>query len=120
MYNVSQKQGGNEYKETTEVFDKNLNDRITMRDQQKDITNVPYWNRLSVDENNTNFDEDFNKLISGDDVPEADDNNAVKTPDMFDSYINMKVVLSKQNFCELYHATVKRRAIDDDGKPLGV
>ena len=39
---------------------------------------------------------------------------------MFDSYINMEVVIPRGNDGELYHATVKQRAIDDDGKLLGV
>ena len=53
-------------------------------------------------------------------MQEADDNDAVDTPDIFDSYINMEVRLPRVNDGELYHATVKRRAIDDNGKPLGV
>ena len=39
---------------------------------------------------------------------------------MFDLYINMEVGLPRGNDGELYHATVKRRTLDDDGKPLGV
>ena len=44
----------------------------------------------------------------------------VKTPEIFDSYINIEVGIPRVNYDELCHATVKRRAIDDDWKPLGV
>ena len=103
-----------------EVFDKHLTDCITTRDKENDITDVPDWNSLSIDEHDTNFDGEFKKVISNDGVTEADDNNAVKTPEMFDSYINMEVGLPMGNAGERYHATFKRCAIDDDGKPLGV
>ena len=53
-------------------------------------------------------------------MPEAGDNNMVEMPDMFDSYINMEVGLPRGNDGEIYHAMVKRRVIDDYGKPLGV
>ena len=53
-------------------------------------------------------------------VPEADDNNEVKTPEMFDSYINRDFGIPRGNDGELYRATVKWRATDDDGKPLWV
>ena len=51
---------------------------------------------------------------------EAEDNNAVDMPEMFDSYINMEVGLPRGNDGELYHETVKWRAINADGNPLGV
>ena len=59
-------------------------------------------------------------MISDDGVTEADDNNADAIPEMFDLYINMEVGLPRGNDGELYHATVKRNAINDDGKTLGV
>ena len=40
--------------------------------------------------------------------------------EMFYSYINMEIILTKGNDGEPYHATVKRCAIEDDGKPLSV
>ena len=103
-----------------EVFGKHLTDHITARDKDDDITDVTYWNRLSISKHDLKFDEEFKKVISNDGVPEADDHNAVETPEMFDSFINMEVGLPRGNDGELYHAIVKRRVVDDDGKPLGV
>ena len=103
-----------------EVFDKNLTDCITVRKNQNDIINVTDYNWLSIDEHNPKFDEDFKKVISNYGVSEANDNNLVKTTDMFDLYINMEVVLPRVNDGELYHAMFKRRTIYDDEKPLVV
>ena len=102
------------------MFDSHLTDRITVRDKNNYIANVTDCNRLSIDEQNPKFDEYFNIEISNDGVTEANDNNAVETPEIFYSYINMDVGLPRGNGGELYHVTVKRRSIDDDGKPLGV
>ena len=119
MYTVAQKQK-KLYKKQMEVFDKHLTDRITARDKYNYINNVPDWNWLSIDEHDIKFDEEFKKVISENCLPEANDNNAVRTPDMFDLYINMDVRLTRGNDGELYHATFEWRVIDDDGKPLGL
>ena len=103
-----------------EVFDKNLTDQITSRDNKNDITDVTYWNRLSIDEHDPKFDEEFKKVISYDGMSEADDHNAVETLHMFDSYINMEVEFPGGNDGEIFHATFKQRAICDNGNPLGV
>ena len=39
---------------------------------------------------------------------------------MFDSYIDMEICLPKGLGVELYHAKVKRCAVDRDGIPFGV
>ena len=75
---------------------------------------------MSIDEHDPKFDGVFKKVINNNGVPEADDNNASETPGMFDLYINMEVGLPKGNDGEIYHETFKRRAINDDRKPLGV
>ena len=90
-----------------EVLDKHLTDRITARDKEQDITDVPDWIILSIDEYYPKFDEQFKKLIRNYGVIEAEDNNAVDMPEMFDSYINMEVGLPRGNDGELYHETVK-------------
>ena len=73
------------------VFDRHMTDRITVRDKDNYITNVQDCNRLSIDEQNPKFDEEFKKVIIDDGVPDADNNNVVDTPEMFDSYITWKL-----------------------------
>ena len=41
-----------------ELFDKHLTDYITARDKENDITDVPYWNQLYIDEKNLKFDDE--------------------------------------------------------------
>ena len=55
-------------------------------------------------------------MLSENGVPYFNDNNSVKAPEMFDLYINMEVGLPRVNEGELYHVTVKLRAINDNGK----
>ena len=108
----------NTYKVKMKLINNHLTDHITARDKENDITNVPDWNQLSIAEQNPKFDEYFNKVVSNDGVTEANDSNAVKTPDIFDSYIKMEVGLPRGNVGELHHATVKRRALNYDGNLL--
>ena len=84
-----------------EVFDKHLTDCITARDEGNDITNVPDWNWLSINENDPKFGEYSKTVISDNGVPYSDDNNAVDMPEMFDSYINMEFGLPRSNDGEL-------------------
>ena len=80
-----------------ELFDKYLTDCTKVRDKENDITDVPDWNRLSNYEHDTNFDEEFKKVMSNDGVKEDDDINAVETPEMLYSYINIAVRLPRGN-----------------------
>ena len=68
-------------------------------------------------------------MINDEIIPEADDEhkppsqydcNTEQTPDMFDSHFNMEVALPIGLYSELFHAKVKRLAVDHDGKPIGV
>ena len=79
----------NDYKKKMECFDRHLTNHIIARDKENDITDVLYWNQLSIDENDPKFDEYFKKVISDNGVPEANNNNSVNKPEIFDSYINM-------------------------------
>ena len=103
-----------------EVFDNHLNDCITPRNKENSITNMSDWNRMSIDEHNPKFDEEFKKVISGNVVPEANDSNVVDTHEIFDLYINMEDGLPRGYDGEIHHSTVKQRVINDDRKPLDI
>ena len=75
---------------------------VNIKDSDIPVVDVPQWNRLSLDEN----DEEFNKLYISD-----MDNEAVKEPDdpsPADDYINMKVELARKGHECIERATVKR------------
>ena len=63
------------------------------------------------------FLEEFNKTISDNSVSHVEDQY---TPDSFDGYLNMEVDMPRGSDGELQHAKVKRRAVDDEGRPIGV
>jgi hypothetical protein len=108
-------------------FDKHIKDKFDAKDVDlsAEVSEVPEWNRLSIDENDPEFTEAFTETISDDSVPEADTDQTQQeqkeefTPEIFDHYVNMELGLPRGNDGELYHAVVKKRAIDDNGKPIG-
>ena len=64
-------------------------------------------------------------MISYEDIPEADNesqpqdyHNNEQAPGMFDSCIDMEVALPSGLDGGLFHAKVKRREMDRDGKPI--
>ena len=71
----------------------NKNDEYTKHvEQNTDVSNmwsdVPQCNRLSLDEDNQAFEDEFKKVIDDDNVPHAD---TAYDPEMFDSCIGMEV-----------------------------
>ena len=95
-------------------FNQDIEEKVVnIQDSDIPVVDVPQWNRLSLDEN----DEEFNKLYISD-----MDNEAVQEPDdppPADDYINMKMELARKGHECIERATVKRRALDVDGRPIG-
>ena len=80
---------------------------------------TPDWNRLSSDENDPIFANMFQDVIDDKDVPHADD--IKHEPELhldYDNYINMDIGLPRGDDGNVMRATVKRRAVDVDGKPI--
>ena len=63
--------------------------------------------------------EEFQCIISDESIPDADDDKAANDTEMFDPYLNMEIDLPRGDDFNLHHARVKRRAVDEDGKPVG-
>ena len=123
-----------EYKESMLEFNKHLHERLDVisKDPSHQSSEIPDWNRLSLNEDDPEFDIEFKKVISDDSIPEADvaqkniedeDKDVTEeTPssDAFDPYLGMEVGLPRGADNQLYHARVKRRAVDKDGELVGV
>ena len=92
-----------------------------MRDQDLNVSDVPDWNRLSVDESDPEFYDEFNRVIDDENVPHEDvaPPQDDEPPEMFDNYINMEIGLPRGKGGELYQARVKRRVVDSNEKPIG-
>ena len=127
---------GRIYRSHEGIYDGGLKKRLETKDMELSTDDVPDWNRLSLNEDDPEFNEEFHFVIKDDNVPEADDENdynidkikeggvttcstGSETPEMFDSYINMEVALPQGGEGEFLHARAKRRALDTDGKQLG-
>ena len=49
-----------------------LNEQLDNKDVNINISSVPDWSQLSIDDLDPEFDDKFHKFISDDDVPHAD------------------------------------------------
>ena len=122
-----------EYRKRMSEFDERLETRLDVlgSDHARMPKNVsPDWNRLSLDENDKSFDEDFHKIINDESIPESDEEsysdkrneNVLDSSSSghFDPYLHMEVGLPQGSDDQLHHAMVKRRAVDSEGKPIGI
>ena len=98
-----------------EVYDSKIEQRLYVKDQDIDIMDVPQWNRLSTNEDDPDFWDEFEKVINDEGIPEADNTSL----ELEDSYINMEICLPKGSESELLHAMVKQRILIEDRKPVG-
>ena len=64
------------------------------------------------------FQEEFNRVISNDDIKDVEDMGAAEYG-IVDPYLNMELAINRGDEEGFHHARVKRRAVDDDGKPVG-
>ena len=81
---------------------------------------MPDWNRLSIDEDNPSFADEFQQPIDDPEVPFADTyTNEAAYSLIHDNYLNMKLGLPRGEDGDIMHTTVKRRAVDIDGRPMG-
>ena len=107
-----------------EDFDGKLKERIETKDDPVPLPEgILEWNRLSVDED----DPEFNMIISDDSIPESDikygdqqHSAAVEPQDSQpDHYVNMELSLPRGRDGEPEFAVVKRRAKDGEGDLIG-
>ena len=97
-------------------FDNIISSKLDAKDIDKttSIQEQPQWNRLSTDEEDVDFDNDFNRVINDSSVLEADEFagsrelEAEFTADAYDNYIGMEMGLSRGPDDELVRAMVKR------------
>ena len=78
--------------------------------------NMPQSHVLSPDNEDTEFIEEFMRVWNNDDVPLAED-DAEATPD---PYLQMEFTLPRGVDGAPVNYEVKKRVIDDDGKPKGI
>ena len=115
-------QSTNEYASQMKDYDELLAKNIDTKNMSLSMDEIPDWNHPSLNELDPDFDEEFRKVINDNDVPEADhDPEPINIHEVSnDGYIDMELGMPRGAEGQLLHAKVKRRAVDNDGKPHGV
>ena len=106
-----------EYKQLMSSYTTNVTKAISIADETASHPDdVPDWNRLSIDESDPQFRKDFQDIINDPGIPDVD------TPQesfVNDEYLNTEFGLPRGPNETPEFATVKRRAVDVDGIPIG-
>ena len=109
-----------EYSTTMDAYNNAVNDILDVADADLEFNedNHPRWNRLSLNEFDIEeeFVAEYNKVVSDNTVPEADDVYDCSK----DNYLSMEIGLARGADDQLHTAVVKRRAVDIEGTPIGV
>ena len=77
------------------------------------INDVPQLNRLATDEYDADFINEYNVRISDNSIKDAGIMN------IQDEYVSMEIGIPRGPDGEIENATVKKRALDVDGIPVG-
>ena len=104
-----------EWKERVEVFNNKVNQSWNVK--SANITNldhVPKDKLLSLEDEDEEFLKGFRKVISDPDLPEADEEYGAVDP-----YIGMELGMPVGGDGERIYGQVKRRAVDENGRPIG-
>ena len=81
---------------------------------RKNKPNIELWEDLAGDDEI--FHEDFSRVITNEDIREADD---IFDPEEFDNYVNMELALDKHEDGPEF-ARVNKRLKDKDGRLIGI
>ena len=108
-----------EWAERMQDFDAKVKSRLNAKDTDlSDLMKAqPQWNRLSMNEDDLDFIQEYRHPVQS---PAILDEKNEPTPDSFDGYLNMELGLPRGEDGEIQHATVKRRAVDHLGQPIGI
>lgn len=107
-------QSSHEWKLRMNKFEKDIEEKvINVKDSEVAVGDVPQWNRLSIDDNDEEFTRLYKTIVNDETIDDTDSGASA------DNYINMRVDLSRNGKECIERATVKRRALDVDGRPIG-
>jgi len=110
--------GTDEFKKMMSDFDQKLATKIQDVSESIIAHDVPDWNRLSINEDDEQLKELFMNIINDTGVPDEDESQI--DFDTNDAHISMEIGLPRGPGGDIQRTVVKRRAIGEDGKPLGV
>ena len=110
-----------EYKKRMNDFQQGLEGKWLVQSAnvpRKAIQDVPASKILSLENEDEELLDEFNRVIKDSDLAETVDDQPPTEYGVEDSYLDMELGIRRDDE-GLHHARVKRRAIDEDGKPIG-
>ena len=109
-----------EWKEHMEDFSRGLEDKFNAKTSTISVSDDPDVQNNIFDINNESpeFIEEYNRVIDNSAVLYAED-ELQDEPQMEESYLNMELGIRRNGESDMINATVKRRAVDSDGLPVG-
>lgn len=111
-----------EWKKRMQLYEDKVEKLLeTMDDPSQDLSDVPRYNHLALEEADEDFRKEFQKVINDKELPDVDDADESAKETFFDYFVNMELGLPRGDIDgELEFATVKKRAVGEDGEPIGV
>ncbi len=105
----------NEYKTLFNIFDTNIKQRLKVKDRTYNGVKPNPADWADLMEKDSDFNEEFNKIFSDENIPKADD----YTPEVLeDTYLNMELALCRDGDGPEF-ARVTKRLRDANGIPIG-
>ena len=79
---------------------------------------VERWNNLTIADEDPEFLDEYNCVISDGSIPNDEDDNETYDEKQEESYVNIEIGLSRKDDYGLMNAIVKRRKLDGEGKAV--
>ena len=117
-----------EYKARMKEFDVKLEQKwaVQYSDLKEQIQEIPQTKLLCLEDTDEEFKEEFNRVIDNNHLKDVNATlNGVDTTNETEfgntyPYLGMELGLNRGEEEGLQFARVKRRAVDEDGKPIGI
>ena len=77
------------------------------------------WNKLTVSDEDPEFLDEYNRVISDRSIPNREDYNDTDDEEKEDGYVNMELGFPRKYDGGLMHAIVKKRDLDEEVKDVG-
>ena len=116
-------------------YDTNIAERIDVKnsDLTKQAQGIDRWNKLSITDEDPEFQEELNWVISDCSIPDVPDDNMSDDKELptpipcihdqesvpRDAYVDMELGLPCGEDDILMHVILKRRKLNDNGNPIG-
>ena len=89
-------------------------------DLLKGLVIVYRWNKMTVADEDPEFLNESNRVISDGSIPKDEENNETGNKEKDDGYNNLELVLTRRDDDGLMYSIVKKRNMDDEDRAVGI